>query len=100
MGAVTDWQCFLSLPDEAAPPPVAHYLRLHDCPALVFVVPPSFDLAATARVLVPAEFLRRARHIGARADTLGTLTEGELEYLATGRLPGVSVDPHSYDDAA
>jgi hypothetical protein len=100
MGAVTDRQCFLILPDEALTAPVAHYLRLHDCPAFVFVVPPSFDLAPTARVLVPAEFLRRARHIWAQADTLGNLTDGELEYLATGKLPGASVDPNSQDDAA
>ena len=100
MGAVTDWQCFLNLPDEASAAPVAHYLRLHDCPALVFPVPPSVELAPTAQVLVPAGFLRRAHHIWARADTFGNLTDGELEYLATGKLPGASVDPHRQDDAA
>ncbi len=100
MGAVPDWQCFLSFPDEAAAAPVAHYLRLYDCPALVFPGAPGFDLGPTARVLVPAEFLRRARHLWAHADTLGDLTEGELEYLATGQLPGAPVDPDSQDDAA
>jgi hypothetical protein len=45
MGAVTDWQCFLISPDEASAVPVAHYLRLRDCPALVFVQPPGFDFA-------------------------------------------------------
>ena len=100
MGAVPDWQCFLILPDEASAAPVAHYLRLCDCPALVFIDPLGFDLAPTTRVLVPAEFLRRAHHIWAQADTLKDLTEGELEYLATGRLPGTSMDPQAQDDAA
>ena len=100
MGAVTDWQCFLISPDEASAVPVAHYLRLRDCPALVFVQPPGFDLALAARVLVPAEFLRRAHHIWAQADTLDRLTDAELDYLATGRLPGASVEPHARDDAA
>jgi hypothetical protein len=100
MGAVTDWQCLLILPDEASAAPVAHYLRLQDCPALVFVRPPCFDLVPTAHVLVPAEFLRRAQHIWAHADALESLTDGELEYLATGKLPGGAVDPHPQDDAA
>jgi hypothetical protein len=99
MGAVTDWQCFLISPDEASAAPVAHYLRLHDCPALIFVEPPGFDLAPTAHVLVPAEFLRRARHLWSQADSLADLTDGELEYLATGKLPR-AIDPHAQDDAA
>jgi hypothetical protein len=100
MDAVPDWQCFLACPDEASAAPVAHYLRLHDCAALVVPVPPSFQLAPTAEVRVPAEFLRRAHHIWAAADTLGGLTDGELEYLATGKLPGASPDPQQQDDAA
>jgi hypothetical protein len=97
---VPDLQCFLVLPDEASAVPVAHYLRLHHCPALVFVAPPSFDLVPTARVLVTAEFLRRAQHIWALADTLAELTDGELEYLATGKLPGTADEPRGRDDAA
>jgi hypothetical protein len=54
----------------------------------------------TAEVRVPAEFLLRARHIWRRADTLADLTEGELEYLATGKLPGASPEPQQQDDAA
>jgi hypothetical protein len=99
MGAVTGWQCFLPFPDEASAAPVAEYLRLHDCPALVFVHPPGFDLAPTVEVQVPAEFLRRAHHLWAMADTLGDLTDGELEYLATGKLPGAA-EPQQHDDAA
>jgi hypothetical protein len=97
---VTDWRCFLTLPDEASAVPVAHYLTLHDCPALVFVEPLGFDLAPTAQVLVPAEFLRRAHRIWTQADTVDGLTDWELEYLATGRLPGTSGEPHAQDDAA
>ena len=100
MDAVPDWQCFLACPDEASAAPVAHYLRLHDCPALVFPVPPGFGLAPTAEVRVPAEFLRRAHHLWAVADALGGLTDGELEYLATGQLPGAASESHQQDDAA
>ena len=81
-----DWQCLLVCPDEASATPVAEYLRLHDCPALVVPVPPGFDFSPTAEVRVPAEFLHRARHIWAAADTLGELSAGELDYLATGQL--------------
>jgi hypothetical protein len=54
----------------------------------------------TAEVRVPAEFLLRAWHIWSRADTLADLTERELEYLATGKLPGASPEPQQQDDAA
>jgi hypothetical protein len=100
MDAVPDWQCFLACPDEASAAPVAHYLRLHNCPAVVVPVPPSFVLAPTAEVRVPAEFLRRANHIWAAADTLGGLTDGELEYLATGELPGAASELPQQHDAA
>jgi hypothetical protein len=53
-----------------------------------------------AEVRVPAEFLQRAHHIWSRADILGDLTQGELEYLATGRLPGEMPGLHERDDAA
>jgi hypothetical protein len=53
-----------------------------------------------AEVRVPAEFMQRARHLWRRADVLGDLTDGELEYLATGRLPGDRPGPHEQDDAA
>jgi hypothetical protein len=100
MGAGTGWRCFLILPDEASAAPVAHYLRLRDCPAFVAVQPPGFDLAPTARVLVPAEFLRRASHIWAQAAALKELSDGELEYLATGQLPDALIEPQAQDDAA
>jgi hypothetical protein len=88
MATAPGWQCFLACPDVACALPVAEYLRLHDCPALVVPVAPSFDLAPTAEVWVPADFLRRARHIWSVADTFGDLSEGELDYLATGELRG------------
>lgn len=98
MGALPNWQCFLACSCEAAAAPVAEYLRMHDCPALVFPVPASCELTATAAVMVPLEFLARARHVWAHAD-MGSLTEGELEYLATGKLPG-AVEPLRHHDAA
>ena len=100
MGAVAEWQCFLVCPDEAAATPVVEYLRLHDCPALVFFLPPRCDFLPAVEVRVPPEFLHRARHIWAQAGASGDLTEGELEYLATGKLPGAATDPRRGDDAA
>jgi hypothetical protein len=101
MGARAEWVCFLSCAGEAAACPIAVYLNLQDCPALVFPVPPGVDFAPTAEVRVPAEFLPRARHIWAHADTTGDLSEGELEYLATGKLPGAADDEQlRRDDAA
>lgn len=88
MQSEPDWRCFLACGDMACALPVAEYLRLHDCPAVVVPVPPSFALAPTAEVWVPADFLRRARHIWSTADTLSDLSEGELDYLATGQLRG------------
>jgi hypothetical protein len=88
MSAVAEWQCFLVCPDEAAATPVVEYLRLHDCPALAFFLPPRCDFVSTVEVRVPPEFLRRASDIWAQAGASGDVTEGELEYLATGKLPG------------
>ena len=100
MGALSQWQYLLACPDMASARPVVDYLTLHDCPALAVPLSPSFALTSTAAVLVPAEFLRRARHVWAAADALGDLTDGELEYLTTGRLPGSAPDPHQHHDAA
>jgi len=100
MGTLPNWQCFLLCPDEASAAPIAEYLRLHDCPALVFPIPPSCDLTPTAGVMVPEEFLRRAGHLWSHADTLGGLSDGELEYLATGKLPGAAAEARQQDDAA
>ena len=100
MGAAAEWHCLLTCPDMASAIPVADYLTLHDCPALAIPIPPSFVLTPTAAVLVPYEFLRRARHVWASADTLGDLTDGELEYLITGKLPGSAPASRQHDDAA
>ena len=101
MGALPNWQCFLGCSDAATAAPVAWYLELHDCPAFVFPLSPSCDLAPAAVVLVPREFLEHARHIWTHTDILGDLTDGELEYLATGKLPGAAAaDAHQQDDAA
>jgi hypothetical protein len=80
--------------------PVADYLTLHDCPALAVPLSPSFALTPTASVLVPSDFIRRARHVWAAANTLGNLTDGELEFVTTGRLPGAALEAHEHDDAA
>jgi hypothetical protein len=90
----------LTCPDLASAIPVADYLTLHDCPALAVPIPPSFELGPTAAVLVPSEFLRRARHVWAVANTLGDLTDGELEYLTTGKLPGAPPETDQKDHAA
>jgi len=100
MGASPNWQCFLACSDEATAAPVAWYLELHDCPAFVLPLPPRCDLVPPVLVLVPGEFLHRARHIWAHADTFGDLSDGELEYLATGKLPGAAPEAHQQEDAA
>src|SRR5579862_643343 len=83
------WQRFLAYPDEASATIVAEYLRRNDCPAQV-AGSPSPDLSASVEVLVPGELLHRARWLWSQAD----LTEGELEYLITGKLPGTD-EPRS-----
>jgi hypothetical protein len=100
MGAVAQWQCFLTCPDVASAVPVADYLNLPDCPALAVPIAPSFDLEPNAAVLVPSEFLRRASHIWAAANVLGDLSDGELLYLTTGKLPGDLPDADKRDHAA
>jgi hypothetical protein len=89
-GALPNWQCFLACADEASAVPIAEYLRLHDCPALVFPIPGSCDLMPTAEVRVPAEFLLRARHIWTRADTLTASPTGSLSIWRRGNSP----EPH------
>jgi hypothetical protein len=100
VGAVNEWQCLLVCPDEATATPVVEYLNLHDCPALIFYVPPRCDFAPAVEVRVPPDFLRRARHIWTRAEALKDFTDGELEYLATGQLAGGTPNPQRQDDAA
>jgi len=100
MGALVTWQCLLTCSDMASAIPVADYLTLHDCPAQAVPLSPGFALTPTAAVLVPSEFLRRARHVWAAADTLVGLTDGELDYLTTGNLPGAAPDAQEHDDAA
>jgi hypothetical protein len=84
------WERFVAYADEASASVVAEYLRRNDCPAHVVAASPGPDLAPTAEVLVPGEFLHRARWLWAQAD----LTEAELEYLSTGKFP---VPPHNDD---
>jgi hypothetical protein len=89
MSAANDWECFLTYPDEASASAVAGYLSAHGCPAQVAASSPGLDLTPSVEVLVPGHLLHRARWLWAQAD----LTAGELEYLATGRLPGSDAEP-------
>ena len=75
------WQVFAKYADQIAAGVVAAYLRRNDCPAQVSGSVPA-DLDSDASVLVPGELLHRARWLWSQAD----LTEGELQYLATGEL--------------
>jgi hypothetical protein len=78
---------------------VAEYLRLHECLAIAFPIPPGFELGPTAEVRVPSELLHRARWFWALAD-MESLTDAELEWLATGELPGSAPEPARHEDAA
>ena len=84
-----DWELFSSYPNEASAAVVAEYFRRNDCPAQVVAGLPWPDSSTPAVVLVPGELMHRARWLWAQRD----LTEGELEYLLTGKLPGQSDDP-------
>jgi hypothetical protein len=64
---------------------VAGYLRRNDWPAQI-AGRAGAALDPGVRVLVPGELLHRARWLWAKAD----LMEAELQYLATGELPGDS----------
>ncbi len=77
------WQIFATYRDEIAAGVVADYLRRNDCPAQVGGTV-SADLDSRVDVLVPGEFLHRARWLWSQAD----LTEGELHFLITGELSG------------
>jgi hypothetical protein len=77
------WEQFAVYHDELAAGVVAEYLRRNDCPAEV-VGSAGAAVEPGVRVLVPGELLHRARWLWASAN----LTEAELQYLATGELPG------------
>jgi hypothetical protein len=79
------WECFAIYHDELAAGVVADYLRLNDCPAQIAGrAGAKLEPGPGVRVIVPGELLHRARWLWATAD----LTEAELQYLATGELPG------------
>jgi hypothetical protein len=77
------WQIFATYRDEIAAGVVVDYLRHNDCPAAVSGTV-SADVDSHVNVLVPSELLHRARWLWSQAD----LTEGELQFLISGELPG------------
>lgn len=80
------WECFAIYHDELAAEVVAGYLRRNDCPAQIAGRAGAALDHPGVRVLVPGGLLHRARWLWAKSD----LTEAELQYLATGELPGDS----------
>lgn len=77
------WQIFATYRDPIAAGVVADYLRRNDCPAQVTGTTPA-EVDSHASVLVPGALLHRARWLWSLAD----LTEGELQLLISGELPG------------
>lgn len=77
------WECFAIYRDELAAGVVVQYLRRNDCPAQL-TGSAGAALQPGVRVMVPGELIHRAKWLWAQAD----LTEAELQYLATGELPG------------
>jgi len=77
------WETFAAYHDELAAGVVVEYLCRNDCPAQV-IGSPGVTPAPAVHVLVPGELLHRARWLWAQAE----LTEAELNFLATGNLPG------------
>jgi hypothetical protein len=78
------WERFIAFADQASASVVAGYLQRNDCPARVAAASPGLDLSPSVEVLVPGQLLHRARWLWAQAD----LSEGELVYLSTGKMPG------------
>jgi hypothetical protein len=72
------WECFASYHDELAAGVVADYL----CQVMG---KRGAQLNDGVRVFVPGQLLHRAKWLWAQAD----LSEGELQFLISGELPGV-----------
>jgi hypothetical protein len=85
------WQRFMVYADQASATVVADYLCRNGCPAQVAAFSPGVDLTPSVDVLVPGQLLHRARWLWSQAD----LTQGELEYLISGKLPGASDESSS-----
>lgn len=77
------WERFATYSDELAAKVVVDYLHRHACPAQVGGSAGA-NIDSGVHVLVPGELLHRARWLWAQAD----LSEQELDFLASGELPG------------
>jgi hypothetical protein len=77
------WQCFAVYDNEPSAGAVVDYLTRNNCPAEV-AAKPFPDVQAGVQVVVPTELIHRARWLWSQAD----LSEGELQVLISGALPG------------
>jgi hypothetical protein len=82
------WERFATYGDELAAKVVVDYLHRHDCPARISGSAGT-SIDSGVHVLVPGEFLHRARWLWAQADS----TEQELHYLVSGELPDAKDEP-------
>jgi hypothetical protein len=78
------WERFKSFADAPSAVAAAAYLEQNGVPSRVEAGSPNVDFSPAAFVLVPGHLAHRARWVWAQSD----LTETELQYLATGELPG------------
>jgi hypothetical protein len=84
MSTGDDWELFQSFTDAGSAEVLAAWLLSEEVPAMV---EPRFlenSLEGVYRVLVHRKFMHRARWVVAQAPP----TDEELEFLATGKLPG------------
>jgi hypothetical protein len=78
-----EWQPFRTFSDRGSAEALVVVLRAEDVPARVESSHLVAGIETRHRVLVPSSLLHRARWVLADSD----LTDSELDYLATGKLP-------------
>ena len=78
------WEEFESFADEASAEALAEMLRAEGVPARVRTQSPVPGLVENVSVLVPSNLAHRARFVAASTK----VSDEELEYAATGKLPG------------
>ena len=80
---VADWVAFKSFPDETGAAALCGQLRAGECPAKFEARAMGSGLETEYTVFVPKSLAHRARWVAAQLP----ISDAELEFLATGRLP-------------
>jgi hypothetical protein len=78
----SSWQLLLTVCDAISAQLLMDRLNSEGVPTQMLADHPLFGVASTCQILVPAEFLHRARFVLSS----DPLTDNELSWLATGKL--------------